>query len=132
LRWSLTNLSRTISETKQIISMTNLASKHCKACEGGVEPLNNSEVQRYLDVIDPAWSKAGDGSIKRQFSFSNYWQATAFVNAAAWIAHTEDHHPDILLTYKTVDVSWITHAIGGLSENDFICAAKIDQLFDND
>lgn len=111
--------------------MSHLASKHCKSCEGGVEPLNQIEIQRYLDVLDPSWEKSGN-AIERLFTFTNYWQATAFVNAIAWIAHKEDHHPDILLTYNTVRVTWTTHAISGLSENDFICAAKTDQAIDND
>lgn len=111
--------------------MSDLASKHCKSCEGGVEPLTAAEIQRYLDVLEPGWKKGDKNNIERQFEFSNYWQATAFVNAAAWIAHTEDHHPDIQLGYNQVVVSWTTHAIKGLSENDFICAAKIDQLLDN-
>ena len=111
--------------------MTQLASKHCKACEGGVDPLNNVEIQKFLDIVDPAWRKISSNdvpAIERKFEFSNYWQSTAFVNAAAWIAHTEDHHPDITLTYNTVTIKWWTHAIGGLSENDFICAAKLDQI----
>lgn len=111
--------------------MSDLASKHCKSCEGGVEPLTAQEIQHYLDVLDPAWKKGQSHNIERSFEFNNYWQATAFVNAAAWVAHTEDHHPDIRLSYNQVVVSWSTHAINGLSENDFICAAKIDQLLDN-
>lgn len=112
--------------------MSDLTTKHCKSCEGGVEALGKAEILRYMDLIDPSWKKTEEGLIQRKFEFSNYWQATAFVNAAAWIAHTEDHHPDILLTYNTVTVSWITHAISGLSENDFICAAKIDQLLETE
>lgn len=111
--------------------MSDLASKHCKSCEGGVEPLTAQEVLRYLDVLELGWKKGAKNNVERQFEFTNYWQATAFVNAVAWIAHTEDHHPDIQLGYNQVVVSWSTHAINGLSENDFICAAKVDQLLDS-
>lgn len=112
--------------------MTDLTSKHCKSCEGGVEVLSNTEIQRFMDVIDSGWNTTQNHTIERKFTFTNYWQATAFVNAIAWIAHKEDHHPDILLTYNTVTVSWTTHAISGLSENDFICAAKTDQVLENE
>lgn len=112
--------------------MSDLKTKHCQSCEGGVDALSNNEIQRYLDLIDPNWQRSTSHSIQRLFEFSNYWQATAFVNAVAWIAHTEDHHPDIVLTYKQVTVKYTTHAINGLSENDFICAAKVDQLLETE
>ena len=70
-----------------------------------------------------------DGMIRKTFDFKNY-QTMAFVNATAWISHREDHHPDITVGYNKCDIAYITHAIGGISENDFICAAKIDVLFD--
>ncbi len=110
--------------------MSDLATKHCQSCEGGVDPLSTAEVLKFLDLIDTNWARVSETKIQRDFKFSNYWQASAFVNAVAWIAHTEDHHPDILLTYDSVSVSWTTHAIEGLSENDFICAAKVDQLLE--
>ena len=70
-----------------------------------------------------------DGMLRKTFSFQNYYQTTSFVNATAWISHREDHHPDISLGYNSCEVAYVTHAIKGLSENDFICAAKIDALF---
>jgi len=68
------------------------------------------------------------GEIVRTFTFKNYYQTMAFVNGLAWIAHAEDHHPDIEVGYKTCKVRYSTHAIGGISENDFICAAKMNAL----
>ena len=71
-----------------------------------------------------------DGMIRKTYEFKNYYQTMAFVNATAWISHREDHHPDIAAGYNNCTVSYVTHAIKGISENDFICAAKIDVLFD--
>jgi 4a-hydroxytetrahydrobiopterin dehydratase len=79
--------------------------------------------------LNARWRIVHDGkAIEAPFAFDNYWQTTAFVNAVAWIAHTQDHHPDISFGYKTASVRYWTHAVDGLSENDFICAAKIDAL----
>jgi 4a-hydroxytetrahydrobiopterin dehydratase len=69
-------------------------------------------------------------AITKTYRFKNYFETMAFVNAAAWISHREDHHPDMLVGYNQCRVSYLTHAINGLSENDFICAAKLDALFD--
>jgi 4a-hydroxytetrahydrobiopterin dehydratase len=78
----------------------------------------------------PGWSLDGqNASIHRTFSFKNYYQTVAFVNAAAWIAHQQDHHPDISFGYRDCEIRYATHSVGGLSENDFICAAHINQLF---
>lgn len=71
-----------------------------------------------------------DGVITKTYSFPNYWQTMAFVNAAAWIAHREDHHPEITVGYNACRVDYSTHDVEGISENDFICAAKLDALFD--
>jgi len=71
-----------------------------------------------------------DGMIRKTYDFKNYYQTMAFVNATAWISHREDHHPDIAVGYNNCTVSYVTHAIKGISENDFICAAKLDALFD--
>jgi 4a-hydroxytetrahydrobiopterin dehydratase len=110
----------------QIIS--DLASKRCKACEGGVAPLRESEVRNLLKQLD-GWEQAG-GCIVKTYQFTNYYQTLAFVNATAWISHREDHHPDVTVGYNQCRVEYTTHAIGGLSENDFICAAKLDKLFE--
>ena len=108
--------------------MTALAQKKCKPCEGGVSPLTESEAAMLLKSLK-GWTLAG-GKISRTFEFSNYHETMAFVNATAWISHREDHHPDLAVGYNSCRVEYVTHAIGGLSENDFICAAKVDALFE--
>jgi len=75
------------------------------------------------------WERKG-GEIAKQFSFKNYYETMAFVNATAWISHRQDHHPDLEVGYNKVRVLYSTHSVGGLSENDFICAAKIDALLE--
>lgn len=113
--------------------MTELASKRCKPCEGGTQPMSADDAKRQLDQLSPAWSLTEDGTtIRGEFTFKNYYHTTAFVNAVAWIAHCEDHHPDITFGYKNCTIHYSTHAIGGLSENDFICAAKVDRLREDD
>ncbi len=104
----------------------DLSQKKCKPCEGGTQPLNKVMVAGYLADL-PGWEEI-QGVIVKTFTFKNYYQTMAFVNAVAWIANQEDHHPDMEVGYKTCKVKYVTHAIGGLSENDFICAAKIEQL----
>ncbi|MDH3669667.1 MAG: 4a-hydroxytetrahydrobiopterin dehydratase [Gammaproteobacteria bacterium] len=108
--------------------MIELTKKQCKPCEGGTAPLTETEAKALLQQT-PEWSlNEGGTEIHRAYEFSNYYQTMAFVNALAWIAHREDHHPDIEVGYKRCHVRYSTHSIGGLSENDFICAAKIDAL----
>ena len=104
----------------------DLAAKRCKPCEGGTPPLGREEVERFLAPLS-GWEYL-DGSIVKRFEFKNYYQTMAFVNAVAWIAHTEDHHPDLEVSYRVCRVRYATHAVGGLSENDFICAAKVETL----
>ena len=108
--------------------MNELATKKCKPCEGGVAPLNPQQVQQMLRGIQ-GWA-VENGRLAKTYSFQNYYQTMAFVNATAWISHREDHHPDLLVGYNKCRVEYMTHQIGGLSENDFICAAKLDRLFD--
>ena len=108
--------------------MTGLAEKKCKPCEGGVAPLNANEVSLLLKRLS-GWALT-DGMLTKTYDFRNYHETMAFVNATAWISHREDHHPDLTVGYKQCRLAYITHAIGGLSENDFICAAKIDALFE--
>ncbi len=88
--------------------------------------MTRAEAEPFLKSL-PDWNVDGT-RIEKTFSFKNYYETTAFVNAVAWIAHTEDHHPDIEFGYKTCRVRYSTHSIGGLSENDFICAAKVENL----
>jgi 4a-hydroxytetrahydrobiopterin dehydratase len=107
----------------------DLASKKCKPCEGGVAPYTPEQVKQMLKGIGKAWI-VEDGKLVKVYPFTNYYQTMAFVNALAWISHREDHHPDLTVGYNKCRVEYITHAIGGLSENDFICAAKCDALFE--
>jgi len=105
-----------------------LASKKCKACEGGVASLTEAEIHNLLKQLD-GWERV-DGRIAKTYTFKDYYQTMAFLNATAWVSHREDHHPDISVGYNQCRVAYVTHAINGLSENDFICAAKLDKLFD--
>ena len=108
--------------------MNELARKKCQPCEGGVAPLDAEQIRPMLKGLD-GWALDGK-SIAKTYKFKNYFETMAFVNAAAWVSHREDHHPDMLVTWGECRVSYWTHAIGGLSENDFICAAKLDALFE--
>ncbi len=108
--------------------MNELARKKCVPCEGGVAPLTPAQVAPMLKGL-PGWAMDGK-MIAKTYAFKNYFETMAFVNAAAWVSHREDHHPDIAVGYNQCKVSYITHAIDGLSENDFICAAKLDALFE--
>lgn len=108
--------------------MNELTKKKCRPCEGGVPPLDAERIAALLPQI-PGWYLE-DGALKRDFSFKNFYETMAFVNAIAWIAHQDDHHPDMVVGYNRLVVCYMTHAIGGLSENDFICAAKINDLLD--
>lgn|SRR3989338_2328017 len=107
----------------------SLDQKHCVPCEGGVAPLAGEELNNYLKAV-PNWQLDGDKKkIRREFTFKNFKDALAFINKVGAIAEDEQHHPDIFLhDYKLVTINLWTHAIGGLSENDFILAAKIDNL----
>jgi 4a-hydroxytetrahydrobiopterin dehydratase len=108
--------------------MNELARTKCRPCEGGVAPLTPEQVRPMLKGLE-GWALEG-GMIAKTYKFANYHQTMAFVNAAAWVSHREDHHPDMAVGYNECRVSYVTHAIGGLSENDFICAAKLDALFE--
>ena len=109
--------------------MTELAKRRCVPCEGGVKPLDRTQAEALMRQLAAHWTLAADSkSLQAKLDFQNYYRTTAFVNAVAWIAHSEDHHPDILFGYNKATITYWTHAIGGLSDNDFICAAKIDAL----
>jgi len=112
--------------------MSELASKHCKPCEGGVDPLPPARARELLREV-PSWSLDEQATeLSRTFEFRDYYGTMAFVNAVAWVAHQEDHHPDMRVSYNRCRVAYFTHAIGGLSENDFICAAKVEALIFDD
>jgi 4a-hydroxytetrahydrobiopterin dehydratase len=105
-----------------------LLRKKCKACEGGVEPMSETQIVHMLKGLS-GWEYT-NARLQKTFKFKNYYETMAFINASAWISHREDHHPDITLAYSQVTVAYMTHAIQGISENDFICAAKTDALFE--
>jgi 4a-hydroxytetrahydrobiopterin dehydratase len=108
--------------------MNELASRKCKPCEGGVAPYSGEEAGAMLGRLT-GWV-IEDGRLVKVYPFPNYFQTLAFVNALAWISHREDHHPVLTVGYNQCRVEYWTHAIEGLSENDFVCAAKCDALFD--
>jgi 4a-hydroxytetrahydrobiopterin dehydratase len=106
-----------------------LTSKHCVPCEGGIPPLTPAEVQDRLAAV-PDWKLTADGKrIRREWRARDFATALEFFNRVGQIAEQEDHHPDLHLTgYRQVAIELSTHAVGGLTENDFILAAKIDTL----
>lgn len=109
--------------------MTTLAQKRCVPCEGGGKALTKAQAEALLKQLGSQW-KLADGAkkVEATFEFKNYFRTLAFVNAVAYLVINEDHHPDITFGYKTATISFWTHTVDGLSENDFICAAKIDAL----
>jgi 4a-hydroxytetrahydrobiopterin dehydratase len=111
--------------------LTDLLTKRCKPCEGGVPPLMLEQAMRLMTELHSDWSLAADETaISRLFSFAVFSRTIAFANAVAWIATTEGHHPEMTVNYSSCRVTWSTTAIGGLSENDFICAARVDRVFE--
>ena len=109
--------------------MSELAARKCKPCEGGMAPLTREAARQLLAQVSSAWTLAENGrDIRREFSFRDFYRTMSFVNALAHIANIEDHHPDLELGYNYCHVTFTTHAIRGLSENDFVCAAKVDQI----
>ena len=107
----------------------NLSEGNCVPCEGGVPRLSADEAREFAKQLHSDWVIADDNtSIKRMIKFKGFAKVVLFVNALAWLAEKEGHHPDISFGYGYCDVTFSTHAIGGLSENDFICAAKMDAL----
>ena len=106
----------------------DLQDRHCVPCEGGVPALTREKVASLLKNLQ-GWETNAEGTqISRRFVFKGFYKTMAFVNAIAYIANQENHHPDLLVGYNYCTVQYTTHAISGLSENDFICAAKVDAL----
>ena len=108
------------------MNKNEVSTRHCVPCEGGGPALTEGEVACQLVPLKD-W-KVTAGKLEKVFSFRNHYEAMAFVNAVAWVSHREDHHPELTVGYRDVQVSYWTHAINGLSENDFICAEKLDKL----
>lgn len=106
----------------------DLTEKKCVPCEGGAKPMTREEAEKYLGMVS-GWQLLEDDimKIQKSFKFRDFREAMEFVNNVADIAESEGHHPDIHVSYSKVDIVTWTHAIKGLSENDFILAAKIDR-----
>jgi 4a-hydroxytetrahydrobiopterin dehydratase len=105
-----------------------LSEMRCAACRGGMEPLRGAALAAYKVQIDPAWAIQDEKMLERCFKFRNFQQALDFTNAVGRLAEEEGHHPEITVTWGRATVRIWTHKIGGLQENDFILAAKIDRL----
>lgn len=110
--------------------MSDLTTRQCQPYAPGTPPLTRHQAQNYLRDLRN-WQLNDDATeISCEYTFKNFYQTTAFVNALAWIANQQDHHPDLEMGYNRCKVRFSTHSIGGLSENDFICAARIDRIFE--
>jgi 4a-hydroxytetrahydrobiopterin dehydratase len=110
--------------------MADLRKERCAPLPAGTPPLPVSEAQALLRDM-PDWQLAPDGkALAREFRFRNYYETIAFVNALAFVANQQDHHPDLEVHYNRCLVRYSTHSVGGLSRNDFICAARIDALLE--
>ena len=109
--------------------MKDLSETKCAPCEGGVKHLTPAKVKLLAKQLHKDWRIAKDSkSLMRSLKFKDFYRTMSFVNAVAYIANTEDHHPDLEVGYDHCRVTYSTHSIGGLSVNDFICAAKLDRL----
>jgi len=107
--------------------MTDLHMQQCGSPSADLVALEQDETTKLTKQLDPLWQLDNDKQIiTHTYSFKNYYQTMAFVNVIAQIAHQQDHHPDLLVTYNSCTVTYSTHSVGGLSINDFICAAKIN------
>jgi 4a-hydroxytetrahydrobiopterin dehydratase len=104
-----------------------LAHRHCTPCAPGTPPVDAARAAAYLKELS-GWQSTGK-EISKTYKFQNYHETMAFVNASAWVSHREDHHPDLEVGYNRCRVRYSTHSVGGLSDNDFICAAKLEALF---
>ena len=109
--------------------MTELSASRCQPCEGGMAALTREAAAAQLARLSAGWQLSADGlSLARAFRFVDFYRTMSFVNAIAHVANLEDHHPDLEVGYNYCRVRYTTHAIGGLSANDFICAAKVDLI----
>lgn len=109
--------------------MSELAARKCKPCEGEIAPLTAAQAGQLLAQVSSAWVLTETSrAIRREFAFRDFYRTMSFVNALAHVANIEDHHPDLEVGYNYCRVTFTTHAIRGLSENDFVCAAKLDLI----
>ena|SRR3989344_8799653 len=108
--------------------MSSLLQKKCVPCEGGESPLKSKDIEKYMAELQDGWELSKNMKISKVFKFQEFKGAISFVNKVAALAEQEGHHPNIIINYSQVELILWTHAIGGLSENDFILAAKIDNI----
>ena len=108
---------------------SDLSSRHCESCEGIGAALTAEQVHHLMPQLAEGWQASSNHKeIKKSFSFNDFYETMAFVNAIAWIANMENHHPDLEVGYNYCHIRFMTHALKGLSHNDFICASKVDKL----
>ena len=108
--------------------MAALAQQNCVPCKGGVAPLKGDDLRKLSQQLDSAWQVAGEHHLEREFKFKDFRDALTFTNRVGELAEEQNHHPDIFLTWGKVKVTIWTHKIDGLTESDFVLAAKIDSL----
>lgn len=108
--------------------MSDLATKSCIPCQGGVPPLEGDELRELQEQLGGDWEVIEGHHLHKTWGFSDFKEALAFVNKVGELAEQEGHHPDFKLSYGRVEISMHTHKIDGLTESDFVMAAKIDQL----
>ncbi len=106
--------------------MTNFLDQRCQPLNADVRPMSEAAVQDHLAQVS-GW-RLENGAIEKTYGFKDFYETIAFVNALAWICNTEDHHPELVASYDRCVVRFNTHSVGGISVNDFICAAKVDAL----
>lgn len=105
-----------------------LKEKKCEPCEGGTPPLNAQQISQYLKELKNEWEVLENTKIRKTYKFKNFREALDFANKVGEIAEEEQHHPDLHVYYGKVSIDLSTHSIGGLSENDFIMASKIENI----
>src|SRR5882724_11688551 len=108
--------------------MTGLAEKECVACRAGVPPLKGDELAKLSKELGGGWQVAGEHHLEKEYKFKNFREALAFTNKVGELAEAQGHHPDIYLAWGKVKLTIWTHKIEGLTESDFVLAAKVDQL----
>lgn len=108
-----------------MIPLAGLLQRRCRHLDGA--PMPAEAIAAQLTVL-PHWQHV-DNALRREYRFGNYYETLAFVNALAFMVHHEDHHPDLAVSYNRCEVRFNTHSVGGISENDFICAAKAEAIF---
>lgn len=106
----------------------SLVKGHCESCEGGTEPLKKEEIANYLSLLKTPWKVSEDKKIEKEYKFKDFKESMEFVNKIADIAEEQGHHPNIEIEYNRVEVELTTHAIKGLSVNDFVMASKIEAI----